>query len=32
MSYGVLRQSQGAIEAEGEEGQGALFRIYLPRA
>jgi two-component system cell cycle sensor histidine kinase/response regulator CckA len=28
--YGILRQSEGAIEAESEPGRGSKFRVYLP--
>ncbi len=30
-SYGIIRQSGGHIYAESELGQGATFRIFLPR-
>lgn len=30
MVYGTAQQSGGAVELEGEEGQGATFALYLP--
>ena len=30
MSFGIIRQCGGSIIAEGEEGKGAAFTIYLP--
>ena len=32
MVYGFVRQARGRISVESEVGQGATFRIYLPRA
>ncbi|MBI5319892.1 PAS domain S-box protein [Bradyrhizobium sp.] len=32
MVFGFLKQSGGSIEIGGEQGQGATFRIYLPKA
>jgi PAS domain S-box-containing protein len=32
MVFGFLKQSGGSIEVLGEEGRGATFRIYLPKA
>ncbi len=29
--YGIIKQTGGFIQVESEEGQGACFRIYLPR-
>jgi two-component system cell cycle sensor histidine kinase/response regulator CckA len=30
--YGLVQGSGGHIQVEGQPGQGATFRIYLPRA
>ncbi len=30
--YGVIKQSQGKIQVDSQEGQGTSFNIYLPRA
>ncbi|MGH6948439.1 MAG: PAS domain-containing protein [Kiloniellales bacterium] len=32
MVYGFVRQSRGHVEVDSEEGKGAVFRLYLPRA
>ena len=32
MVFGFVRQSGGGIEIGGEQGRGAIFRIYLPKA
>ena len=32
MVFGFARQSGGNIVVLGEEGKGAIFRIYLPKA
>ena len=29
--YGIVRQSQGYVFCDSEPGQGAVFRVYLPR-
>ena len=31
-TYGIIQQSDGAIEVESELGVGSTFRVYLPRA
>jgi len=31
-AYGVIKQSQGEIRVDSQEGQGTNFKIYLPRA
>jgi CheY-like chemotaxis protein len=28
--YGIVRQSEGAIEADSQQGKGSKFRVYLP--
>ena len=32
MVFGFLKQSGGGIEVRGEQGRGATFRVYLPKA
>ena len=32
MVFGFAKQSGGGIVVDGEEGKGACFRIYLPKA
>jgi signal transduction histidine kinase len=31
VSHGIIRDHSGFIEAESDSGQGAIFRVYLPR-
>jgi PAS domain S-box-containing protein len=32
MVFGFVKQTGGSIEIDGEEGRGAIFRMYLPKA